>query len=60
MPVEVERITKPPKEIRKLIPKDYKHFEGYQIKIKWKHPRKIRGLKLKLHMKKDCGNQTPS
>lgn len=42
--VEVKKLTKPPKEIEKIIPRDYKYFEGYSIRIKWKRsPRKIRG-----------------
>ena len=47
LPVKVEKLEKPPKEIRKLIPKDYKYFEGYRVKIKWSKPRKIRGFKPK-------------
>ena len=48
-PVEIERITELPEEIKELIPKEclkgYKYFEGYRIR--WKPPRKIRGFKPK-------------
>ena len=41
--VEIKQLSKLPKEIKKVIPKNqYKHFEAYSIKFKWKQP-KIRG-----------------